>query len=767
MKKFIQMFMIMLLLFAGCNHKSGVQDLDPVSTENRPTEESVSEQIEILAEIDHGAIDNTRDAYMATAKASLDIAVNDKKNGEMIIGLSTNVICNSRGVRFGKHIYDSYEKSWDEIRMATDSGEEISEKCELPKDEHSDIWSVGALWESDGMLFFVNGKDRSVFLQTNKELQIEREIKADCLVNNEDKFEIANICKVDAKEHIHVMAKMAYYSDGEENRDDPMWRYLVLDQDGNELFEWHDDNLSAPGLHYDVAGNVILQTRTYHETGRIQPEDRHFLYEWDETAEKMVALDEFPMTDDNRYWYYNKVSPEAIMVVNPSGIFLTEDGIEKELYMWGSHGISLSNIEDAQMMPDGRIQVIYISNGKRRYIALKETGDKQDITEVELAVSAHMKQTYQSAANEFNKKFPAYHITVRDDYDEKQLITKLTAREGPVLIDSSILGFEQYKKLWMPLGNLFVQLGIEKELIPNAMKLGEIDGELYGVISNFWIETVITKSVNARHWDYDEFMKLVREKPIKAISNYQNGDKGMLLFTSLLNHGLEDNYFLDKELGGKSFASKEFYALLELAENYYGEGALGQQDAVLWPEGDTLCHLIDISKPEDLELYKAVYGEELYFAGYPSGQGQGHYLNAMEPLTIRNTAGTKEKAIALTFMKYLLSEEVQIEASRDHNFFLSVRRDVLGKQVQGVERGMEVTKYGYAPFKIMDDPDTETDEKMLFELIDSSSPRKYFPKELRDIIYGELNEYFEGMITKDALSDHLENRVSLYLNEEN
>ena len=360
-----------------------------------------------------------------------------------------------------------------------------------------------------------------------------------------------------------------------------------------------------------------------------------------------------------------------------------------------------------------------------------------------------------------------FHITVRDDYDEKQLITKLTAREGPVLIDSSILGFEQYKNLWMPLGNLFVQLGIEKELIPNAMKLGEIDGELYGVISNFWIETVITKSVNARHWDYDEFMKLVREKPIKAISNYQNGDKGMLLFTSLLNHGLEDNYFLNKELGGKSFASKEFYALLELAEKYYGEGALGQQDAVLWPEGDTLCHLIDISKPEDLELYKAVYGEELYFAGYPSRQGQGHYLNAMEPLTIRNTAGTKEKAIALTFMKYLLSEEVQKEAGRDHNFFLSVRRGVLGKQVQGVERGMEVTKYGYAPFKIMDDPDTETDEKMLFELIDSSSPRKYFPKELRDIIYGELNEYFEGMITKDALSDHLENRVSLYLNEEN
>ena len=409
--------------------------------------------------------------------------------------------------------------------------------------------------------------------------------------------------------------------------------------------------------------------------------------------------------------------------------------------------------------------MIYDSDGVNWYVSLREVTERSDVTELEFAVSSVRKQTYQIAADEFNKRFPTYHVSVKDDYDEKQLLTKLIAGDGPVLIDSSLTGFEGQEKLWMPLDNLFVQLGLDGELMEEAMKLGELDGRLYGVVSNFWIQTVVTKAKKSGHWDYEEFMDYVREKPIDAIFNYDAGNKGLTLFTELFNHGLGDNYYLDVDLGGKSFEGREFQGLLDLAGKYFGSEGLRPEDERLWPEGGALCYRVTITKPEDLEAFRLFYGEDAFFVGYPSREGEGHYLCSVSPLTVRKTAGVKEKAAALTFIRYLLSEEVQKEASKDLNFFLSVRKDVLDFQIRGMKGGTTVYSAGYPAIKIKEKPDYEWTERVLHELLDHSTPRKTFPKELRDIVIGELEEYLDGGITRDALVDHLKNRVGLYLSE--
>ena len=61
----------------------------------------------------------------------------------------------------------------------------------------------------------------------------------------------------------------------------------------------------------------------------------------------------------------------------------------------------------------------------------------------------------------------------------------------------------------------------------------------------------------------------------------------------------------------------------------------------------------------------------------------------------------------------------------------------------------------------------ELDRKTLLDMIDRAKPEGELPRELRNIIYGEVDLYLSGSITKDMLVDHLENRVELYLGERN
>lgn len=753
-----------MILLAGCQKETSKEGVAALTPEDGISAE-VSKEAEILEELKNAEVDNTLDAYMAVAKVSLRIAADDKANGEMTLGEMGSAVGNSRGIYFAKHLYDTAEKSWDEIRYATESGEGISKKFEFAQNGKATPWSIGSIWESDDFLAFItdwsSGERELAFLELDGELNTKKRIAADFFIREEFRYESALSCKKDRAGKIHAVTN--FFTTREDGGLD-YWKYYVMDESGNKLFEWHDDALEEPKLIFDAGGRVILQTCTYH-LGELDESDMHVLYAWDEGTGEMKTLTEIPMTGENRYWYYAMPEEGVILTVNTKGIYRTRDGIEEELYVWGRHGISVSFVEDLMQTSDGRIQVIYVSNGTRWYASLKETGDKREITEIELAVSASMMQTCQSAANEFNKRYPAYHVSVKDDYDEKQLLTKLIAGDGPVLIDTALTGFEGQEKLWMPLDNLFEQLGMDGDLVEKAMTIGEIDGRLYGVVSSFWIETVVTKAKSSGHWDYEEFMKCVREKPIDAIVNYDAGDKGLTLFSNLLNHGLEDNYFLNVSLGGKSFEGREFQELLELAGRYFEREEVKAEDERLWPEGGVLCNRVSITKPEDLEAFRLFYGKDACFVGYPSKDGAGHYLSAVSPLTIRDTASVKEKAAALTFIRYLLSEEVQKEASKGKNFFLSVRKDVLSEQIRGMEGGTVIQKYGYPEIKLKDKLDYETDEKMLYELLDQSAPQKYFPKELRDIIFGELGDYFSGAIAKDALVDHLKNRVGLYLNE--
>ncbi len=93
-----------------------------------------------------------------------------------------------------------------------------------------------------------------------------------------------------------------------------------------------------------------------------------------------------------------------------------------------------------------------------------------------------------------------------------------------------------------------------------------------------------------------------------------------------------------------------------------------------------------------------------------------------------------------------------------------MRRDVLEEQIASMRSPISMPSFGEVSIGSMD---IERDRATLLDLIERAKPQKSFPGELNNIIYEELDLYLSGSITKDAMIEHLENRIGLYLGERN
>ncbi len=64
-------------------------------------------------------------------------------------------------------------------------------------------------------------------------------------------------------------------------------------------------------------------------------------------------------------------------------------------------------------------------------------------------------------------------------------------------------------------------------------------------------------------------------------------------------------------------------------------------------------------------------------------------------------------------------------------------------------------------------PKVDSDKEIGFfeELLRNSAVRKYFPKDLQNVFDEEIGDYLKGHINEKVLSEHLNDRVWLYLKE--
>lgn len=746
----IKMFVIELLLFClllcGCQQeKASITGTLEYDNNEIQTIDDV-DLTDIIENINAEWKDNSLDLYSATNNYEL---IRSYPMGAINGGKTSLFIGNSCAFRFKKHLFEDYRQNWDEISYVTSGGLSVSN----PIENSTQVWSMGTVVGTDDSLM------EAIIWQEEGDYVKHHVIVVDQEMNQKQDIHLAFL---DGEEYI-VFDKMMMDVKGNLHLVYE-GKYIITDNCGTVISEYQYEG-AYEHLYLMKDGHVALKV---HESVKSEKATLYSFLYYDMEQKEWISLAE--VETDIGVFMRVAICPDkdTLLFADKKGVYKgSPTNIEEAtlLYEWQKHGLLVTDVYDLQYLEGDRISLICEDSDKLYYLNLEPTKEEVPVQKITLAIPAYRKSAYEKVVVAFNKQYPAYSIELKTDYDQTVLLTELMAGKGPVLIDTHLTGFENQKELWLSLDKILEKLELADQLMLPAMELGNIDGQLYGIVRDFSIGTVITSGDKARNWNYEELTKEMLENQIlKAPTDSISCDGGWEFVSGFLIHGLEDNYFIDIETGITHFNNPQMKEMLEAIKKYYN-GKEKYKPGQLLDEGKVLCNPVSISRPEQLALYRMYYGEKLQYSGYPTKNGGKHFMSSSQPITIRKNASKEEITLACLFFQMLLSYDVQAEAITDDRLSFSVRKDVLEEQLAAVNEDTYASAPGIDQIQLGDGVDNTKDRETFYYLLDNAMPQKYLPKELNSIFMEELNQYFNGEMTVDMVLEHLENRVQLYLEE--
>lgn len=714
-----------------------------------------SEDIRALQEL--SGKDNSQDAYSAVRKFLLLPEAEDDWEESFCfaaIGENTAVCYRScrREVLFSEDGEALMER--EELGFLLPDGEVKT----METAQRDPFYDLGAVAGEDTYLTYRRTEGVSYVCRLDTDGKTEAEIEISCVGRGECPYQLA----MDGDGRLHLLiwtgldADYAYCAVAGD-----AWKYCVLSADG-ELLAACSGMGSTGKLQLLYDGRVALKSERQGRkvlecmdvgTGELCPG-------FDCPAERMESCYDFTImkTEDE------KAQAATLVYAGARGIYRLSRGEEEAepLYLWMNHGLTVQEVKGIRAYADGRIGIIYRSKKGIGYLCIAPTTEEVEIREITISVPSYRENVYRSAVVEFNRRYPACHISMKS-YDTESLLTELTAGKGPVLVDTALTGFEEMQKLWEPLEKTLSEMGVMENLIGKVMDQGRIDGTLYGVVTDFYLETVAIADQELTDWNYEQFLELAAEytEPKAVVNTTGNGGWGFLL--DFFIQDMEDNFLFDAKAAETFFDTDNFRTILRLAKECEERKERVKQMEGL-AEGKVLCNIFTILNAGEIEQYRLA-GEGLYRIGFPTKDGAKQILVSSAPVAMRRSASKEEKALAYAFLEILLSEEQQTEAEESQSFHMSVRKDVLAEAIEHPKEENRTRYVELMPYIDEEQADPQKDRALLEQLLENAKPKKGFPKELYNIITEELIPYLEGAVTEDVVIRNLTNRVGLYLLE--
>ncbi|MBR6666443.1 MAG: carbohydrate ABC transporter substrate-binding protein [Lachnospiraceae bacterium] len=742
------MTLVGMLVLSSCGGNAGQQKVEELT--QKLTQKVSLEEIDLdsLDVSEGGWRDNSLDLYSATSHYELKRSYPEDAAGG---GGAGQLVADTRAYRMKKHLLMDAEKSWDEVSFVTADGVDGSRAFTSRTEQ---VWAIGVAAGTDDILLETITPQEDGACVEHHVILLDKDMnrKQDILLpflDGED-YIIFNTMRMDVLGNLHLI----YEADSK--------HYVITDSKG-EILNDYEIKGSNVQLYFTTDGQVALKMQE-----RIDKKEKFVFLQYDVTMGKMETLSEFEKEDNRNIQKAICTDKDTIIFTDSVGVYKSNPKNIQEatlLYEWQKHGMLVTNVWDVQYLEGNRISLLYGEGDKMYYLNLEPTTEQVPIQRIAFAIPSHKKSIYEKAVIAFNKKYPAYYMELKRDYDQTALLTELMAGNGPVLIDTQLTGFEEQKELWLPLDKILEKLKLNNELLLPVMEQGNIDGQLYGLVRDFRIQTVITVGDEARDWDYDMLTREILEnKRLTALTDSVSCDGGWSFVAGFLMHGLEENYFIDANTQTTRFREPQTQEILENVKRFYTNNERLVPGQGL-EEGKVLCNPVTISRPEQLALYRLYYGEKLQYSGYPTKNGGKHFLRSDEPITIRKNASKEEVTAACLFLKILLSYEVQVETIKDSTLSFSVRKDVLEEQWEAMDEQTDAYALGIEQIQLGDGVDVSKDKETLEKLLENAVPVEYLPRELLSIFLEEMTRYFDNEITLDMALEHLENRVQLYLDE--
>ena len=729
----IAIFILLMVFLAGCA-RHGKLDLAEMGAGG---ESSFSPSVA-------GAWrDNSMDLYSADFIRTIKYT---EQENELDGGILQYFLEKDSAVVFKKHLFEKPEDSWDEMRFFAENGEDASYKLAFWPDRLNQAFAAGRFYDGNHCLMVDIRNDEKEelqywFVETDETMHVVRDFCVDGFA--EKGYEIFQQILVDNNGNIHVMTK---------RNSDNMLRYGIILSGSAHFTEWKTETEDYSKRHmklcYLYDGRVAVLADGKIMLGNEKTGEMETLTEFDQEWMTCVIWDE-----------------NTLLYADGDGLCKCDlSGNQKEiLYRWENHGIIPYGIVDVRIGANTDVSLLCETQGGVIYLRLSPTVEEVPVVKIQFAVSSWRSSKYEQVVAGFNRTHPSYHIDMKEyEWNDTGLLTKILAKDGPQLVDSSLVGFQDHANVWEPLDDFYGQLDVE--LIPEALEFGKINGVSYGFVTEFAIDTMVTFSESPAGWDYEAFLDYLTDagKGKKSPYNAVNGMDGNT-FAMLFYHDLSESFLYDAENCDTKFDGENFQKIMKLSKLYSEPDHQADYEDFL--QGNSPCAIVEIMHPADLAALRVMGGGRLRFIGFPTQTGSVNYLVGNDPLCILASADAKEKQASFAFLRFLLTDEAQNE--KDDEFaWWSVRKDLVKKRFEQMDESVPANLVGFPSVPLKGQLNPAGDFETMQNLLENARPKKSVPMELRMLLMEELEDYLSEGISEETLKGNLKNRVELFLNEQ-
>ena len=341
------------------------------------------------------------------------------------------------------------------------------------------------------------------------------------------------------------------------------------------------------------------------------------------------------------------------------------------------------------------------------------------------------------------------------------------------------------------------ELGRDGVLMP-PLKAAEVDGSLYLLFKDVRVNTLMgPESIvgNRYSWTLEELLATfdtMREGSTILRYNATKHD----VFYELLCFSLEK--FMDRTTGACAFDSIGFRDLVAFLECFPNESDFELPEKVAEERmervrtGKQMLEVTQIAWPEDLNFRDGYWGERTSFPGYPTADGSSG--NSFYPMgnILSMSSACQNKEAAWEYIRSLIKPRrsksalgavvneayVSIPVNL-HDFEIFMWGEIVqqagllrehnrhgNKPIESADILGTWTPFDYGPGIYARSLLTEEDGERFRALIDNTTQLYWPDDDLTDIVWEALGPYFAGDRTLDDTLRLLDNRVSLYLNEQ-
>lgn len=407
-------------------------------------------------------------------------------------------------------------------------------------------------------------------------------------------------------------------------------------------------------------------------------------------------------------------------------------------------------------------------------------GEESERVRVTLAVM-ELSQQMKKAIADFNRNQseitiePVIYVKDHDfDAGYQRLQLDLIQGKAPDLIDTAGIDVDVLAGAGS-FADLYPFLDGDQELGRDALALSvlkayETAGKLHVLAPNFYLySTWGAKSVvqGRSGVSMEELMEILRENGGDVNSIYGfSADESVLrtLCTS------EMDEFIDWDEAFCDFENERFWQVLRFAKEYKGKGFESLYNALR--EKDILFVTSMLSGVEDCCLWSGLFGEPIEFIGCPTASGSGTVAYLGGGIAMNEKA--KHPAECWKFIREYVRngydeglgfpllldrlEEVLLDSMQE--------KMVLGeegKAVKQVRRSYQERDNRQARIYVY--KASKNDVEAVRRLIESVSGKYVYHNEIMNIIEEEAESYFQNAKDERQVAAIIQNRVQLYLKE--